>query len=109
MMFFSSDKPRRFSLRPIYTDERKERLRAIEERARRELAKPAAHADDGPDAEASCHSNLRGAFSRPHARRNESWSVPRLWILLSAAILAVLTFLFGSTVAGREVLMFFMR
>ena len=58
---FRVRQPRRFHHPLIYSDERQERLRDIERRARRELGLPVS---DGyrPD-------NLRGAFSRPSSRK----------------------------------------
>lgn len=60
MMFFNNIKPRRFNHRMIYSDERKNRLKAIEERARQQLGMTQ---DGGEDANKRYAEDLRGAFS----------------------------------------------
>ena len=55
-------KPRRFNLRPIYVDERKERLKAIEQKARRELGM---EAQEHP----SASERLHGVFTEKAVRR----------------------------------------
>lgn len=127
MMFFKNAAPRRFSLRPVYSDERKERLRAIEERARRELGMPALGSeirsvtqDDGEDGKetpkAASGQNgtairydgrerLHGAFKRHDDRpRHTSWQSgsPVVWML--AAIIAAMVFFLTNTATGRELI-----
>ena len=65
MSIFSNRRPRGFSHRLIYSDERRERLREIEERARRELGMLPPR-EFRPD-------DLRGAFVRStrHLRRRK--------------------------------------
>lgn len=68
MNFFKMPKPRRFSYRPIYTDEREERLRRLEERAgeRKSSEDGRRQADDGaPDAEEAPSAGYGIRFSRP--------------------------------------------
>lgn len=60
MMFFNNIKPRRFNHRMIYSDERKERLKDIEERARRQLGMPSG-GSNGSDRRTA--RDLHGAFS----------------------------------------------
>lgn len=65
MSLFSQRKPRKFSHNYIYVNERADRLREIEERARRDLGMETS-SDYRPD-------NLRGAFSAgrdSHNRRS---------------------------------------
>lgn len=63
MMPFSNIRPRRFNHIPIYSDERKERLRDIEERARRELGLPSV---------GGARKDLHGVFSSGTSRRHPS-------------------------------------
>lgn len=127
MMLFKNAAPRRFSLRPVYSDERKERLRAIEERARRELgmtvadSKPVsgtkddaggrtetaktAYGQTGTDMRYDGRERLHDAFKRHDGRpRPTSWpsGSPVVWLL--AAILAAMIFLLANTDAGREMI-----
>ncbi len=62
MSLFSQRKPRKFSHKYIYVDERADRLREIEERARRDLGMKAS-SDYRPD-------SLRGAFSAERDSRS---------------------------------------
>jgi|GEM_PF-4174425 len=131
MIFFNNAAPRRFSLRPVFSDERKERLRAVEERARRELGMPkktignktdipnytrekskaaiTMQKRNGPDMRESCHGGrLHGAFTRHNDRHLQaSWlsHSPATWLL--AAILAALIFLSANTDTGHEILIIF--
>lgn len=89
MIFFNNIRPRRYNHVMIYSDERKERLKAIEERARRELGM-------SPPA-ASGHESLRGAFTERAARlRKRSDGRRRKGVgngVIIAAILALLLLL----------------
>lgn len=77
-------KPRPFSIKPIYTDEHRDRLELVEQRARSELGLP-----DGPQRSAS----LRGTFAASqHLRKDAAFSFS-LPMLLSVVLLVVATLL----------------
>ncbi len=94
MRLFSTRKPRGFNHKYIYYDERRERLKAIEERARREMGmEPAA----GYDPE-----RLRGAFSSAQrhvsrARERRAEGRPRVHtavlVFILIALLALLRYI----------------
>lgn len=69
MSFFKQPKPRRFTHEPIYYDEHRDRVRQIEQRARKELEKES-DTKFNPD-------DIRGVFSEQiHHRqqqRNKLW------------------------------------
>ncbi len=88
MSLFSQPKPRKFQHRFMYVDERKDRLRAIERRAREELGM---EGEPGSfDAE-----RLRGAFlgATRHAGRRGGWASSGRFLGIGA-ILMLLLFLF---------------
>lgn len=91
MSLFCNRRPRPFSHRMIYTDERSERLEAIEKRARRELG---TITPDG-DAADTLHGEFTGRLR--HGRRSTVFSgtsaLPLRVVLLVAALLACLYFL----------------
>lgn len=71
MNFFRMPKPRRFSYHPIYSDEREERLRRLEERVgeRKPSEDGRRLADDNaPDAEENPTAGYGIRFSRPKER-----------------------------------------
>lgn len=87
MSLFSRRKPRGFNHRYIYYDERRERLRAIEERARRELG------IEAPEEFRPEH--LRGVFSGStrhlcRAREREASGRPRMHVAVLVFLLIVL-------------------
>lgn len=86
------NKPRRFYISPIYVDERKERLEAIERQARSELA-ASSSVSGGPSvpggfpAGKTAADSLRGAFrSSQRSRRGGAW----LWAPMVLAALALI-------------------
>ena len=86
MGFFKQRKPRGFNHQYIYVDERKERLRAMEERARRELGLI-------PEAEKTTEERIRGKIAEQstHLRRKMENEAPitskRLILILSLMIM----------------------
>lgn len=128
MIFFNNVAPRRFSLRPVFSDERKERLRVVEERARRELGMPkeaignktdipnctrekskaaiTMQKRNGPDMRESSHGGrLHGAFTRHNDRRLQApWLSHSSATWLLAAILVALIYLLANTDTGHEIL-----
>ena len=96
MMLFNNVKPRRFSLPPVYSDERKERLRGIEERARRELGQAVPGASGRAD--------LHGVFTDRcrHLRRTGDSTSGIAMISRIAIIVALL--LLASLIAGHILL-----
>ena len=91
MSLFCNRRPRPFCHRMIYTDERSERLEAIEKRARRELG---TIPPDG-DAADTLHGEFTGRLR--HGRRSTAFSgtsaLPLRVVLLVAVLLACLYFL----------------
>lgn len=89
MGFFNQRKPRGFSHQYIYVDERKERLKAMEERARRELGLI-------PEAEKTTEERIRGKFveqtshlKRMQERGGDSSSK---WLIIIAVLLIALIY-----------------
>lgn len=99
-MFFNNIKPRRFNHRPIYSDERKERLKAIEERARRQLGIPTSNDNNARQPTRDLH----GAFATPSSRRRRTASERRgtnpVVLIIMIAVLSALMFwlLTGGTI-----------
>lgn len=89
MGFFKQRKPRGFNHQYIYVDERKERLRAMEERARRELGLI-------PKAEKTTEERIRGKFveQTSHLKRQQEKGKPTSskWLIIIAALLVALIF-----------------
>ena len=85
----SMKKPRQFSLSPIHVDVRQERLKEVEQRARRQL---------GMGGDMSVRpSDIRGSFAaaqKYRQRRRWLWSLPMLLsaFLILAALLALVFF-----------------
>ena len=82
MGLLTQREPRAFSHRYIYVDERAERIRGIEERARRELGML--------PPEDRTHDGLRGAFRGCHGRRATAAGFGLAGISAGAAVLAIL-------------------
>lgn len=88
-LLFPVRKPRRFHHEPIYRDERKERLRQLEQRARRELGMDA----EGSDAGHTPHRSLLGATDRDRRRQRLHGSRSNRWLaLLIILFIAVLIY-----------------
>ena len=82
MGFFNQPKPRRFNHQYIYVDERRERLREMEERAKRELGLI-------PEAEKTAEERIRGKFvdgTKHLKRRKESGRKPLTYAALILGI-----------------------
>lgn len=89
MGFFNQRKPRGFSHQYIYVDERRERLKAMEERARRELGLV-------PEAEKTAEERIRGKFveQTSHLKRQQEKGSPSSskWLIIIAVLLIALLF-----------------
>ena len=88
MGLFSIRKPRGFRHEYIYADDRKQRLKAVEERAKAELGMPAA---ERPDAE-----RIRGMFigaTRPPPRRRRERRLSGGFVLSYGIIVVLLVIL----------------
>jgi hypothetical protein len=89
MGFFNQRKPRGFNHQYIYVDERKERLMAMEERARRELGLI-------PKAEKTTEERIRGKFveQTSHLKRQQEKGNPSSskWLVIIAVLLIALLF-----------------
>lgn len=89
MGFFNQRKPRGFNHQYIYVDERKERLKAMEERARRELGLI-------PEAEKTTEERIRGKFveQTSHLKRQQEKENPSSskWLIIIAVLLIALLF-----------------
>ena len=87
MGIFKSEKPRAFSHQYIYVDERKERLKEIETRAKRELGML-------PPKEATAEERIRGKMvdQTTHLKRRKENDnpIPTKRILLILALLAMI-------------------
>ena len=83
MSIFRPRRPRPFNHRLLYIDERKERLKAIEQRARRELEEEAGAKERQPE-----HETLRGAFHKP-LRRN-GLQQPGYSLLMNSVLLILM-------------------
>ena len=88
-LLFPVRKPRRFHHEPIYRDERKEQLRQLEQRARRELGMEPDRPDDG---HAVYRSVLRSA-DRDRCRHGQHNGSSSRWLaLLIILLIAVLIY-----------------
>ena len=89
MGFFNQRKPRGFNHQYIYVNERKERLMAMEERARRELGLI-------PNAEKTTEERIRGKFveQTSHLKRQQEKGNPSSskWLVVIAVLLIALLF-----------------
>ncbi|MBR4312179.1 MAG: hypothetical protein IKT86_02410 [Bacteroidaceae bacterium] len=89
MGFFKQRKPRGFSHQYIYVDERRERLKAMEERARRELGMV-------PEAEKTTEERIRGKFveQTSHLKRQQEKGKPSSskWLIIIAVLLVALIY-----------------
>ena len=89
MGFFNQRKPRRFNHQYIYVDERRERLQAIEERAKRELGMT-------PEPEKTTEERIRGRFveQTTHLKRQQEKENPTSskWLIIIAVLLIALLF-----------------
>lgn len=87
MGFFNQRKPRRFNHQYIYVDERRERLQAMEERAKRELGLI-------PEAPKTVEERIRGRFveQTSHLKRQQEKEKPSSskWLVIIAALLTIL-------------------
>ena len=89
MGFFKQRKPRGFSHQYIYVDERRERLKAMEERARRELGMV-------PEAEKTTEERIRGKFveQTSHLKRQQEKGKPSSskWLIIIAVLLVAVIY-----------------
>ena len=89
MGFFNQRKPRRFNHQYIYVDERRERLQAMEERAKRELGLI-------PEPEKTVEERIRGRFMEQtsHLKRQQEKGNPSSskWLIIVAILLIALLF-----------------
>lgn len=89
MGFFKQRKPRGFSHQYIYVDERRERLKAMEERIKREMGMI-------PEAEKTTEERIRGKFveQTSHLKRQQEKgnSSSSKWLIIIAALLIALLF-----------------
>ena len=89
MGFFKQRKPRGFSHQYIYVDERRERLKAMEECARRELGMV-------PEAEKTTEDRIRGKFveQTSHLKRQQEKGKPSSskWLIIIAVLLVALIY-----------------
>ena len=89
MGFFNQRKPRGFNHQYIYVDERKESLKAMEERAKRELGLI-------PEAEKTTEERIRGKFveQTSHLRRQQEKGKPSSskWLIIIVVLLVALLY-----------------
>lgn len=89
MGFFNQRKPRRFNHQYIYVDERRERLQAMEERAKRELGLI-------PEPEKTAEERIRGRFveQTSHLKRQQEkgGASSSKWLIIIAVLLVGLLF-----------------
>ena len=89
MGFFKQRKPRGFSHQYIYIDERREKLKAMDERIKRELGMV-------PEAEKTTEERIRGKFveQTSHLKRQQEKGSPSSskWLIIIAALLVALLF-----------------
>ena len=89
MGFFKQRKPRGFNHQYIYVDERRERLKAMEERAKRELGLI-------PESEKTTEDRIRGKFveQTSHLKRQQEKGKPSStkWLIIIAVLLIALIF-----------------
>lgn len=89
MGFFNQRKPRKFNHQYIYVDERRERLKAMEERAKRELGLI-------PEPEKTAEERIRGRFveQTSHLKRQQErgGTSSSKWLIIIAVLLVGLLF-----------------
>lgn len=89
MGFFKQRKPRGFNHQYIYVDERRERLRELEERAKRELGLI-------PQAEKTAEERIRGKFveQTAHLKRQQErgGGSSSKWLIIIAVLLVALIY-----------------
>lgn len=89
MGFFKQRKPRGFNHQYIYVDERRERLQAMEERAKRELGLI-------PEAEKTAEERIRGKFvdQTTHLKRQQERgsNSSSKWLIIIAVLLVALVY-----------------
>ena len=89
MGFFNQRKPRRFNHQYIYVDERRERLREMEERAKRESGLI-------PEAEKTAEERMRGKFvdQTTHLKRQQErgGASSSKWLIIIAVLLVALIY-----------------
>lgn len=89
MGFFNQRKPRGFNHQYIYVDERRERLKEMEERAKRELGMI-------PDPEKTVEERIRGRFveETTHLKRRQKrgGGSSSKWLIIIAVLLVALLF-----------------
>jgi hypothetical protein len=89
MGLFNQRKPKGFNHQYNYIDERRERLKAMEERARRELGMI-------PEAEKTTEERIRGKFveQTSHLKRQQEKGKPSSskWLIIIAALLVALIY-----------------
>lgn len=89
MGFFKQRKPRGFNHQYIYIDERRERLKAMEERIKREMGMV-------PEAEKTTEERIRGKFveQTSHLKRQQEKGNPSSskWLIIIAVLLVALLF-----------------
>ena len=89
MGFFKQRKPRGFNHQYIYVDERRERLREMEERAKRELGRI-------PEAEKTAEERIRGRFvdQTSHLKRQQErgGASSSKWLVIIAVLLVALIY-----------------
>ena len=89
MGFFNQRKPRRFNHQYIYVDERRERLQAMEERAKRELGLI-------PEPEKTVEERIRGRFveQTSHLKRQQEKGNPSSskWLIIVVMLLIAILF-----------------
>ncbi len=89
MGFFKQRKPRGFNHQYIYVDERRERLREMEERAKRELGLI-------PEAEKTAEERIRGKFvdQTSHLKRQQErgGASSSKWLVIIAVLLVALIY-----------------
>ena len=89
MGFFKQRKPRGFSHQYIYVDERRERLKEMEERVKRELGLI-------PEAETTAEERIRGQFvdQTTHLKRQQErgGASSSKWLIIIAVLLVALIY-----------------
>ena len=89
MGMFKSEKPRAYSHQYIYVDERKEKLKKIEEKAKRDLGML-------PPEESTVEERIRGKFveQTSHLKRQQEKGKPSSskWLIIIAVLLVALIY-----------------
>lgn len=89
MGFFNQRKPRGFNHQYIYVDERRERLKEMEERAKRELGMT-------PEPQKTAEERIRGRFveetTHLKRRKKKGGGSSSKWLIIIAVLLVALLF-----------------